>query len=111
LSVAAGVRVESENRRHRCALAGALLRRAGVVTVEAELDKQADPGSDLSSEKKQKILSQIRIVADRWRPFLMEASSAISRKPKQPAKKWRSTANLARHVASQLRHVFSYACP
>jgi hypothetical protein len=46
--------------------------------LEEELDKQADPRADLSSEKKQKILSQIKIVADRWRPFLMEASSAIT---------------------------------
>jgi len=45
--------------------------------LEDELDRLADPRSDLSPEKKQKILSQIKIVSERWRPFLVEARSAI----------------------------------
>jgi hypothetical protein len=45
--------------------------------LESELDALADPRSDLSMEKKQKMLTQIRAISDRWRPFLLEASSAI----------------------------------
>jgi hypothetical protein len=45
--------------------------------LEKELDKLADPRMDLPAEKKAKILSQIRTISDRWRPFLLEAASAI----------------------------------
>ena len=45
--------------------------------LESELDRLADPRADLSPEKKQKILSQIKVVSDRWRPFLEQAASAI----------------------------------
>lgn len=45
--------------------------------LESELDRLADPRADLSPEKKQKILSQIKVVSDRWRPFLNEAAAAI----------------------------------
>jgi len=45
--------------------------------LEGELDKFADPGTDISPEKKRKILSQIRIISDRWRPFLSEAAASI----------------------------------
>jgi hypothetical protein len=45
--------------------------------LEDELDRLADPRSDLSPEKKQKILSQIKVISGRWRPFLLEARSAI----------------------------------
>jgi hypothetical protein len=45
--------------------------------LESELDRLADPKTDLSPEKKQKILSQIKIISDRWRPFLVEAASTI----------------------------------
>ena len=45
--------------------------------LESELDRLADPRADLSPEKKQKILSQIKAVSDRWRPFLEEATAAI----------------------------------
>jgi hypothetical protein len=41
--------------------------------LERELDNQADPKSDLSPEKKQKILADIKAISDRWRPFLEEA--------------------------------------
>jgi hypothetical protein len=43
----------------------------------------ADPRTDLSPEKKQKILSQIKIVSDRWRPFLTEAAAAIEGESKK----------------------------
>jgi hypothetical protein len=45
--------------------------------LEEELDKFADPRTDISPEKKRKILSQIRTISDRWRPFLNEAASSI----------------------------------
>jgi len=45
--------------------------------LESELDRLADSRADLSPEKKQKILSQIKAVSDRWRPFLEEATAAI----------------------------------
>lgn len=38
--------------------------------VERKLDKLADPSSDLPPEKKQKILRNIRVLSDRWRPFI-----------------------------------------
>jgi hypothetical protein len=49
--------------------------------IEEELGKQADPASDLSPEQKRKILSQIKIISDRWRPFLTEAASSITGEP------------------------------
>jgi hypothetical protein len=45
--------------------------------VERELDRAADPASDLPEEKKQKLLSDIRRLADRWRPFVTEASGIL----------------------------------
>ena len=54
--------------------------------IERELEKQADPKSDLSPEKKQKLLAQIRTVADRWHPFIREVMSAASQDEKNPAK-------------------------
>jgi hypothetical protein len=45
--------------------------------LEGELDRLADPKTDLTPEKKQKILSQIKVISDRWRPFLVEAASTI----------------------------------
>jgi hypothetical protein len=46
--------------------------------VERELDRAADPTSDLPDEKKQKLLSDIRRIADRWRPFVTEVSGILS---------------------------------
>jgi hypothetical protein len=54
--------------------------------LEAELDKLADPRMDLPPEKKAKILSQIRAVSDRWRPFLTEAAAAIEGDASKPQK-------------------------
>lgn len=45
--------------------------------LERELDRLADPRTDLTPEKKQKILLQIKVISDRWRPFLVEAASTI----------------------------------
>ena len=54
--------------------------------LENQLAELADPRADLPPEKKQKILSQIKVISDRWRPFLMEAGAAIEGETKQPAK-------------------------
>jgi hypothetical protein len=53
---------------------------------EEELDKLADPRMDISPEKKRKILSQIKIISDRWRPLLIEAASLITGEPNPPAR-------------------------
>lgn len=45
--------------------------------LEGELDKLADGRTDIPPEKKAKILSQIKAVSDRWRPFLQEATATI----------------------------------
>jgi hypothetical protein len=54
--------------------------------LENQLEQLADPKSDMPAEKKQKILSQIKVISDRWRPFLMEAAASIEGETKQPAK-------------------------
>ena len=38
--------------------------------VEKQLDRAADPASDLPPEEKQKIIHDLRSIAARWRPFL-----------------------------------------
>jgi hypothetical protein len=53
--------------------------------LEGQLDQLADPRSDMSPEKKQKILTQIKVISDRWRPFVMDAAASIEGDPnKQP---------------------------
>jgi hypothetical protein len=54
--------------------------------LELELDKLADPETDISSERKQKILAQIKVVSDRWRPFVLEAASTIAGDSNKSAK-------------------------
>jgi hypothetical protein len=41
--------------------------------VEKSLDQMADPKSEMPEEKRQKILSNIRVIRDRWWPFIAEA--------------------------------------
>ena len=48
-----------------------------VAIVERELERAASPRADLPPEVRQKIISDLRIVADKWRPFFVEASAAI----------------------------------
>ena len=48
------------------------------VNLENQLARAADPSSDLPPAKKQEILSQIRAIAKRWRPFIREASLLFS---------------------------------
>ena len=44
--------------------------------LETALEKAADPKNDLSPEKKQKLISEIRILSDRWQPFFAAAFGA-----------------------------------
>jgi hypothetical protein len=41
--------------------------------VEKSLDQLADPKSEMPEDKRQKILSDIRAIRDRWWPFIAEA--------------------------------------
>lgn len=43
--------------------------------VERELANVADPANDMPEAKRQKLLSDIRVVVKRWRPFVTEASA------------------------------------
>jgi hypothetical protein len=49
--------------------------------VERSLDQLADPKSEMPEEKRQKILSNIRVLRDRWWPFIAAAMPADA-KPK-----------------------------
>jgi hypothetical protein len=49
--------------------------------IEAELDRAADRDRDLPEEKKRKLLSDIHIIVERWRPFVTELASAFSEAP------------------------------
>jgi hypothetical protein len=44
--------------------------------VEKSLDDLADPKSEMPEEKRRKILSDIRVIRDRWWPFIAEAVPA-----------------------------------
>ncbi len=53
--------------------------------ISAELKKQAEPDKDLSAADKQEILADLRIIADRWRPFILEAVAAVTGEATHPA--------------------------
>ena len=36
--------------------------------LENQLDQLADPKSDIPPERKQRILAQVKVISDRWRP-------------------------------------------
>jgi hypothetical protein len=40
------------------------------IKLEHELDRAADPASDLPPEKKQKLINDMRVIVARWRPFV-----------------------------------------
>ncbi len=63
---------------------GTIGGRAFWSDFERKLDGLADPTSDLPAEKKQKILHNIKVLSDRWRPFV-DAAIAAEPKPAQPA--------------------------
>lgn len=48
---------------------GAVGGRRFWSKLEEELDRAAAPGSDLSAEKKEKLINNIRTIAARWRPL------------------------------------------
>lgn len=59
--------------------------RAFWTKVEAELDRMADPKSDLPAAKKKKLLNDIKVISERWRPFLNAAIGPLENPPaKQP---------------------------
>jgi hypothetical protein len=59
--------------------------RSFLPRLEQELDRAAQPDRELPPEKKQKLLSDIRIVVDRWRPFVTEATAIFAPKNPPPA--------------------------
>ena len=65
-------RIESTAR----GIAGSDLRggRQFWSNVEQSLEKMADPSNEMSEERKQKLLSHIRVVVNRLRPFVAEVA-------------------------------------
>jgi hypothetical protein len=55
--------------------------------MEHELDRAADPASDLPAEQKRKLLAQIHTVVERWRPFMAEVAPLFAdfQRPAPPA--------------------------
>ena len=61
--------------------------RSFWTRLEKELDKAASPANDLSPEQKQKLLADIRVLSERYRPFVSEASLLFADKPTEAATK------------------------
>ena len=57
-----------------------------LAKIEWELEMQAKPDAEFSPEQKQKMLANIKILSDRWRPFIQEAIAVASHDAKEPAK-------------------------
>ena len=38
--------------------------------IENELNRAADPASDLTAEEKKKLINDVRVIVARWRPFV-----------------------------------------
>lgn len=49
--------------------------------LEKNLDESADPKNDLPAEKKQKLLADVQVISDRWRPFITEATHIFFNTP------------------------------
>jgi len=49
--------------------------------LEQSLDDTADPRHEISPEEKQKLISDIRVIAERWRPLVKEALAIIADQP------------------------------
>jgi len=47
--------------------------------IERELDRAADPDSDLLPEKKQKLINDVRVIVARWRPFIDAARNELQK--------------------------------
>lgn len=52
--------------------------------LEENIVRAADPSNDLSPERKARLLAAVRILADRWRPFLAEMTTEAGRSPTTP---------------------------
>jgi hypothetical protein len=48
--------------------------------IEEELDRAADPSTELPPEKKQKLIHDVHVIVARWRPFI-EAVQSEMQKP------------------------------
>jgi hypothetical protein len=55
--------------------------RAFWERLERALDKAADPTNDVPPEHQQKLLRDVRVLADRARPFILEAGKAFTPLP------------------------------
>jgi hypothetical protein len=53
--------------------------------LEHELDRAAEPNNDIPPERQQRLLSDVRILADRARPFILEAEKAFTPEPTNQA--------------------------
>jgi hypothetical protein len=53
--------------------------------LDKEIDRAADPAQAVSAERKQKILSDLRVITAQWKPFLTEAYSIVAESPSEPA--------------------------
>src|SRR5262249_38042634 len=51
--------------------------------LEGELARAADPDRDMPAEQKRKLLSQIHVVVERWRPFVAEIAPLFA-DPQRP---------------------------
>ncbi len=62
--------------------------------AEGELERAAEPDGDLPAEKKQKLLSEIHVLVERWRPFMAEIAPLFAdfQKPASAAPHMRSEA-------------------
>jgi hypothetical protein len=47
--------------------------------IEQQLDRAADVSSDLSPEKKQKLINDVRVIVVRWRPFIDAVQSEMQK--------------------------------
>ena len=54
---------------------------------EKTLEKQAGPAGEISAEDRRKIVAEVRIIGDRWRPFVKELIAAAAGEDEQTGKK------------------------
>jgi hypothetical protein len=54
---------------------------------EKTLEKQAGPAGEISAEERRKIVAEVRIIGDRWRPFVKELVAAAAGEEEQAGKK------------------------
>jgi hypothetical protein len=53
--------------------------------IERELDRAADPATDLPPEKKQKLIKDLRAIVARWRPFVDAVQDELQKRPSDGA--------------------------